>query len=227
MKINYECPQCRTIYKKDKSSIYRNKKRGTAPVICPVCKLKNSLIDCKQCAKKFKSTGRDIFCSQSCSATYNNTHRIRKDNKKTILCACCKEETKNKKFCSRECSSNFRAMVGIENHKKLINDLSNDMVSEYSYHTIHHHLKQHLKEEYGEKCCLCDWNKTNPTTGKIPIELDHIDGNCENNKPNNVRLLCPSCHSLTPHFKGANRTYKNKNSISPRYAKWKESVTST
>lgn len=38
----------------------------------------------------------------------------------------------------------------------------------------------------------------------IPIELDHIDGNPENNKSDNLRLICPNCHAQTPTYKGRN-----------------------
>jgi hypothetical protein len=39
----------------------------------------------------------------------------------------------------------------------------------------------------------------------IPLELDHIDGNHQNNTLDNLRLLCPNCHSLTPTFRGKNK----------------------
>ena len=50
----------------------------------------------------------------------------------------------------------------------------------------------------------CGWSKVNPFTKKIPIELEHIDGNSENNSLDNLKLLCPACHSLTATYKGAN-----------------------
>jgi len=39
----------------------------------------------------------------------------------------------------------------------------------------------------------------------IPLELDHIDGNTENNNFNNLRLLCPNCHALTSSYRGRNQ----------------------
>jgi Zn finger protein HypA/HybF involved in hydrogenase expression len=62
-----------------------------------------------------------------------------------------------------------------------------------------------LIEKCNEKCSECGWNKRNETSGKIPLEVDHIDGNSENNLEENLRLLCPNCHALTPHFRNLNK----------------------
>jgi predicted HNH restriction endonuclease len=37
------------------------------------------------------------------------------------------------------------------------------------------------------------------------LEIEHIDGNFENNAEENLELLCPNCHSLTSTYKGANK----------------------
>ncbi|MEU5328618.1 HNH endonuclease signature motif containing protein [Streptomyces parvus] len=52
-----------------------------------------------------------------------------------------------------------------------------------------------------ERCSLCD-------TGRmwrdrpLPLEVDHIDGNWRNNRPQNLQLLCPNCHSTTDTYRG-------------------------
>jgi hypothetical protein len=66
-------------------------------------------------------------------------------------------------------------------------------------------LARVLKEHYGELCIRCGWSSRNPKTGKVPIEVEHIDGNWENSRLNNLTLLCPNCHALTPTFRGLNR----------------------
>ncbi len=38
----------------------------------------------------------------------------------------------------------------------------------------------------------------------LMLQLDHIDGNSQNNEPANLRLLCPNCHSQTDTFCGRN-----------------------
>ena len=76
----------------------------------------------------------------------------------------------------------------------------------------HRYVRRALIYLFGEKCqgtkedgSPCEWSRTNPATGRIPVELDHVDGNSTDNQPQNVRLLCPNCHALTPTFRVLNR----------------------
>src|SRR5580700_11321477 len=67
-----------------------------------------------------------------------------------------------------------------------------------------HHIRRYMIEKYGERCEMCGWAERNPGTGRIPIHLDHIDGNARNNGEQNLRLLCPNHHALTETFGNAN-----------------------
>lgn len=53
------------------------------------------------------------------------------------------------------------------------------------------------------KCVGCDGDQW--LGEPMPLELDHVDGNSDNNTLSNLRLLCPNCHSLTPTYRGKNR----------------------
>lgn len=56
-------------------------------------------------------------------------------------------------------------------------------------------------------CELCMWSKSAPD-GRIPLELDHINGDRTDNRLENLRVLCPNCHSLQPTHRGLNRRKK-------------------
>lgn len=66
-------------------------------------------------------------------------------------------------------------------------------------------VKRRLIEENFMKyecswCGISDWREQ-----RIALELDHIDGNRWNHKLENLRLLCPNCHSQTPTYKSKKR----------------------
>jgi Zn finger protein HypA/HybF involved in hydrogenase expression len=71
-----------------------------------------------------------------------------------------------------------------------------------------------IKEGYLEPKCSC-CNLTTWLGDPIPLELDHIDGNSEDNKLENLRLLCPNCHALTPTYRGKNKKLKRFGSALP------------
>ena len=54
------------------------------------------------------------------------------------------------------------------------------------------------------RCVECKMG--NSWCGKpIVLEIDHIDGNWLDSRPENLRYLCPCCHSQTPTYRGRNR----------------------
>src|SRR5258708_23616780 len=62
-------------------------------------------------------------------------------------------------------------------------------------------FKQGLKTE---KCEECGWAKL-AADGRLPLELDHINGDRHDNRLENLRVLCPNCHSLKTTHTGRNR----------------------
>jgi 5-methylcytosine-specific restriction endonuclease McrA len=55
-----------------------------------------------------------------------------------------------------------------------------------------------------QECELCSWNEMS-VDGRIPLELDHINGVHSDNRLENLRILCPNCHSLQPTHRGRNK----------------------
>jgi len=73
-----------------------------------------------------------------------------------------------------------------------------------------HKLKKRLFAEKLKfpKCEICGWSKKS-VDGRIPLELDHINGDSHDNRLKNLRILCPNCHSLQTTHRGRNMKRKS------------------
>ena len=71
--------------------------------------------------------------------------------------------------------------------------------------------RERLFQESNHSCSQCGYNKTRDNGSSI-LEIDHIDGDHTNNTRENLRVLCPNCHALTPNFRNWGRTGKKKSS---------------
>lgn len=123
-----------------------------------------------------------------------------------MKCLNCNNKIKYKnKYCSNACQKEFE-------YKRYINEWKNGLQSglkgEYQ---ISNNIKTYLFKKYNNKCAKCGWGEKNIYTNKIPLEVEHIDGNYKNNNEENLTLLCPNCHSLTSTYKGANLNHGRKN----------------
>lgn len=167
-------------------------------------------IICKHCGNKFKGRIREKrkYCSQSCAAIVNNK-MFPKKTKNVIIeikngkskkekitsqnyCSHCGKPAR-KKYCSGKCQREYQ-------QKEFFQRIENGDT------TLHFkQYKKYLIHKHGNKCMKCGWNEINSTSGLIPIQLEHKDGNSENNNLNNLELLCPNCHSLTPTYMALNK----------------------
>ena len=124
---------------------------------------------------------------------------------------CC-EDSSNKCSCLREKNSKGCKKAYKTGEKK---SYFTDVDREKSRVTFVQNLKSKPFEEWGprliraqilseqeNKCLGCGLEKW--LDKQITLEIDHIDGDHKNNKRENLRALCPNCHSQTDTFRGKN-----------------------
>lgn len=120
--------------------------------------------------------------------------------KKHYCLNCGKELESSHKYCSNKCQMDYEYKQWVAKYKE-----DNSIAKSTKWGQIPKVLKRYIFEKFENKCCKCGWHEVNPYTNTIPLEIDHIDGNAENNSEDNLQLICPNCHSLTSTYRGANR----------------------
>lgn len=179
--------------------------------------LKSKTKICIQCNKQFEYKGnpKQKYCGRSCSTTFNNKGKVRNKlggtqqaiSKLVTLCEYCQQryvvKYTGQRYCSVRCSTDSKSINVI--CAWILNPNTGT-----SKQGLKRSIKRHLIKEAGYKCSLCGWGEINPSTGRSPLEVDHIDGDCYNNARENLRVVCPNCHSLTPTYRALNKNGKRK-----------------
>ena len=165
---------------------------------------------CVKCNKKFpnhliidgkeRNLQRRKYCLKCSPFGQHNTKTLESKPGDIHYCKYCdsKLQRRQKFFCNTVCENNYYYNEYIANWKK---GLESGLKGQYD---ISNHIKRYLFEKYHNSCCVCGWNKVNPYTNRVPLEVHHKDGNYENNNEENLMLLCPNCHSLTETYKNGN-----------------------
>ena len=149
------------------------------------------------CVNCNKETDNPKFCSSSCNASYKNKNNHWRKQKGILKgfpnCIECGNTCKKRdsKYCSIKCQNEFvykeKVTQWLENKIEIGRGA----------------IRKYLIETFEYKCSNCgikDYNNK-----PLVLQVEHIDGNSENNRPENLCLLCPNCHSQTPTFAGRNR----------------------
>ena len=185
---------------------------------------------CLYCGKEIISGDyRKKFCNSSCAASYNNKgkkhsdevkkkisetlqknspnfdgiikpikERYRRSKEKTY-CLFCGKELNGYKFCDNTCYSKYKAKQYIERWKK---GEETGLRGKYEIITA---VRNYIFEKNESKCECCGKSYINPYTNLSILQIHHIDGDCTNNKEENLQLLCPTCHAMTENFGSRNK----------------------
>lgn len=117
------------------------------------------------------------------------------------LCNNCNTTLPRKqKYCSNACQVEYQ-------HKLYITDWKTGEECGWSGKTkqLSHHIIKYMLNKTECACEECGWNKHHPIDNRPLVEIDHIDGDASNCKEENLRVLCPNCHSMTPTFRARNK----------------------
>lgn len=143
---------------------------------------------------------------------------------------CQNEHSKSGRFCSRKCANSRewndtdKLIKSIANKNQPSNKdrLKGDKYTEWCNRIREVKIKKYKETSFDNlgasnkrrrvfeeqnhtcvKCGLSEW-----LGNQITLELEHKDGNPNNNSRDNLEGLCPNCHSLTATWRGKNKPVK-------------------
>ena len=138
---------------------------------------------CKNCARPISYEKRiegNVFCDRRCRGLFWGKMTRKK-------CPRCGDKSvlRDRRYCPK-----CYRFANIRIHK--VEDAMTDASR-----------RNFLIRKHGRGCWSCGLDSWMGRS--IPIELDHVDGDSDNNLESNLRLLCPNCHAQTPTWKGGNK----------------------
>ena len=144
---------------------------------------------CKNCHKILPFIKRNnVFCSNSCSASFNNIG-INRHNTTPNSCRHCGNDTSGRNvFCDKCIEDGFH--------------LNYNRVTRLEEAKTNRSRRRIIIDIRGYCCESCGNSKW--MGQPITLELHHIDGNSDNNVSDNLQLLCPNCHSQTETYRAGN-----------------------
>lgn len=195
--------------------------------------------NCEKCGKKHDgSYGSGRFCCRKCANSYSR--KSDKGGTKVVKCVDCgkeievnkrtdpkkakcvkcnpKERKRTKKpdnycnncgkiikrkdqiCCSVKCSNEYRKKKIFEKIEK-----SNGIGCEIR------RIKEYLISRNGHKCSIC--NNTKWMEKPIPLVIDHINGRANDNRLENLRLVCNNCDAQLPTYKSKNKNSDRKRRV--------------
>lgn len=174
----------------------------TQSLTCTVCKCSKSPDNFWKSTTRV--TGYAPSCKQCCADKRKQQRSGWKSWKKSTYvkrtCQNCGEEfdafshTKGT-CCSKKCGGEYKTKQRKISLRKELDEGKHDGRRPSCVALI----KEMVADEHGNQCCLCDQE---PFHNGLPLslQLDHIDGDPHNNRWDNLRLLCPNCHTQTDTY---------------------------
>ena len=65
-------------------------------------------------------------------------------------------------------------------------------------------VRNYLLEQADYSCQKCSVRLFHPDDGASILEVNHIDGDGSNHRPENLEVICPNCHAMTSSYRGRN-----------------------
>ncbi|MFG3020218.1 HNH endonuclease signature motif containing protein [Streptomyces sp. NPDC048254] len=161
---------------------------------------------CPQCGKSILTRGA-VHCGRTCANVTRRQEAEARRGKPTPCLRCGSTERRPRSagpYCSWECFNNDRYERTGSFARWFAAWQAGEISGTRDDGRPDWRVRQGLVLLRGQCCEKCGWAEVNPVSGRVPLHVDHIDGYRTKNRPEDLRLLCPNCHALTPNYQHLN-----------------------
>ena len=157
---------------------------------------------CPKCNIAHEKNGK--YCCRSCANSRSFTAETNEKKRNSGLEFYSQYTSKERKQLHAE----KMKLYDFDEHQRKVQEANRKREWSKPYEEMSHaSVRKRLLHERNHTCEECGIGKK--YNGKpLSLELDHKDGNSKNNKIENLRILCPNCHSQTPTHRAKNIKYK-------------------
>lgn len=161
---------------------------------------------CKKCGNSFvPCKGLKQYCSLKCR---NSHHRSIKSKDLVSKAMRRLHNSEEGSLVREEISKRMEREWIFERRENISNTYKEKILSEEYSDLKNDRLKKRIVYEQNGECNKCHLGKW--LGEPITLELEHKDGNRQNNERSNLECLCPNCHSQTDTWRGRNSRKKPK-----------------
>ena len=145
---------------------------------------------CPKCGDEFTPTTKHGYTTKTCSRSCASTKPARSESNKL------RSEANKMWYKNNTDLARTRQLQAIQTCK----EKRKNKIEHGDFYTLSGELKREkILFEQNQKCDICgcdqEWNSM-----PLKFQLDHINGDRINNTRENLRMICPNCHTQTPTY---------------------------
>ena len=172
---------------------------------------------CKNCnekdAIKYSQYSNGEFCSRQCARSFSTRNKRQEINEKVSKSLYGRTAWNNSSF---KKGYDARRHIFTKNEilkgTKIRWERQKLMIDTLPFHELGRRMQRsRILNEQENKCDIC--KNTEWMERPINLDLHHKDGNKQNNKRENLQLICPNCHSYTKTWCGRNINGNGRNNM--------------
>lgn len=161
------------------------------------------LLTCKDltCKSEFTTSNpKKQYCSETCRKRAQSERSNKRRRKECVEPDCFIEVSHN----ADRCSNCYETVRKNQTFLRIQSWLDGEWLGGTNI-KLSHTIRNYLLDHANYCCSKCGFNIPHPDDNRTILEINHINGDGTDHRPENLEVLCPNCHALTSSYRGRNQ----------------------